>query len=183
MHRKWWSQPNVFRLIWGPLQGRNDLVDDLADVFFLFFLWKMLKNRIPRAACCWCELFDFFGLLTCPCDLHAGLACNYCLANHYPSDGVCLECVEQDPGFPGMLPWCVGGARVELRCLLGACFLFGGALLGFDQWCETRGFGVCQSEGVAFFFVESWVGLDWKRLYVAYAVVGQRRFFFFFSVL
>lgn len=40
---------------------------------------------------------------------------------------------------------------------------------------------MCQSEGVAFFFVESWVGLDWKRLYVAYAVVGQRRFFFFFG--
>lgn len=59
--------------------------------------------------------------------LSAGLACNYCLANHYPSDGVCLECVEQDPGVPGML--CLvfsGGVWVETVLLFSACFLFGG---------------------------------------------------------
>ena len=141
-----------FPLFWGPLQGRNDLVDDLADVFFLFLLVINVENRIPRAAWCWCELFDFLGLLTCLCDLHAGLACNYCLANHYPSDGVCLECVEQDPGFPGMLPWCFRWCMGRTALLFSACFLFGGAPLDLTIMTWNAGvWCVSGSEGVVFF--------------------------------
>ena len=127
----------------------------------------MLKIGYPFAWC-WCELFDFLGLLTCLCDLHAGLACNYCLANHYPSDGVCLECVEQDPGFPGMLLGvCVfGGVWVELRCFLVRDVKCGG-LVCVWKW----GF-------FAFLFVKSWVGLE-EAIYCL-CCVRQRVFFFRF---
>jgi len=46
-----------------------------------------------------------------------GLACNYCLANHYPSDGVCLECVEQDI-VPTLLLFC--GAALLLLAIFSS---------------------------------------------------------------